>query len=62
MICTPKTLSVLLSAKILTNPSVALFTLALELARKGNLPTLYVLFSALSCYSVFPTVATSGDV
>ena len=40
IICTPSTLSVSLSAKIFTNPSVSLLTFALELAKKGNLPTL----------------------
>ena len=34
IICTPKTLSDLLSAKIFTKPSVSLLTFALELAKK----------------------------
>ena len=40
IICTPKTLSVLASANIFTNPSVSLLTFALEFAKNGNLPTL----------------------
>jgi dihydrolipoamide dehydrogenase len=35
IICTPKTLSVLLSASIFTKPSVSLFTLARELEKKA---------------------------
>ena len=35
---------------------------ALELAKKGNLPTLYATLSPFNCSSVLPTAATSGDV
>ena len=59
---TPKTLSVFSSAIILTNPSVSLLTFALEFAKNGNFPTLYLIFSFLSCFSVLPIIATSGDV
>ena len=47
---------------ILTNPSDSLLTLALELAKNGNLPILYFMLSSFNCSSVFPTEATSGDV
>jgi len=40
IICTPKTLSVFSSDKILTNPSPSSLTFALAFAAKGNLPTL----------------------
>ena len=59
---TPKTLSVFSSAITFTKPSVSLLTLALELAIKGNLPILNLIFSFFNCYSVLPTEATSGDV
>ena len=60
--CTPNTLSEFESANIFTNPSVSLLTFALEFAKKGNLPTLYPMLFSFNCSSVFPTVATSGDV
>ena len=60
--CTPKTLSVFLSAKIFTKPSASSLTLALEFAMKGNLPTLYSMDCFLSSSSVFPTDAISGWV
>ena len=40
IMCTPKILLVSASTKILTNPSVSLTALALELARKGKDPFL----------------------
>ena len=55
IIDTPKTLSVFSSAIILTKPSVSLLTYALEFAKKGNFPTLYLIFSFLTCSSVLPT-------
>ena len=60
--CTPKILSVFDSAKIFTNPSDSLLTLALELAKNGNLPTLYEVLFSFNCSSVLPTDATSGEV
>jgi len=60
--CAPKILSDFSSAIIFTKPSVSLLTLALEFARNGNFPTLYLTFSFLSCSSVLPTAATSGEV
>ena len=41
MICAPNSLSVFLSPRILTKPSVSLLVLALLLAANGNLPTVY---------------------
>ena len=41
MICAPNSLSVFLSPRILTKPSVSLLVLARLLAAKGNLPTEY---------------------
>jgi len=41
MICAPKSLSVCLSPKILTKPSVSLLVLARLFAANGNLPILY---------------------
>ena len=58
----PKTLSVFSSAIILTKPSVSELIFALEFAKNGNFPTLYLIFSFLSCSSVLPTIATSGEV
>merc|ERR1712166_1015575 len=50
----------LLSLIILTRPSELLLALALELAEKGNFPTLYLTPSSFNCSSDFPTLATSG--
>lgn len=41
IICAPKILSVFLSARTLTNPSVVKIAFAREFARKGNVPFLY---------------------
>jgi hypothetical protein len=41
IMCAPSSLSVTLSARTFTNPSVSLLVLALLFAAKGNLPTLY---------------------
>ena len=41
MMCAPSNLSVFLSARILTIPSVLEMALARELARKGKMPLLY---------------------
>ena len=46
------TLSVFASARIFTKPSVSLLTFALELAKKGNLPTLYATLSPFNCSSI----------
>lgn len=61
IIWTPITLSVFSSTNIFTNPSVSLFTFALELAKNGNFPILYAILSFLICSSVFPTDAISGE-
>jgi hypothetical protein len=53
---------VLLSAKILINPSASLLIFAREFAIKGNFPTLYSIPDSFNCSSVFPTAATSGEV
>ena len=44
IIDTDRTLSVFASDIILTKPSVSLLTFALELAKKGNFPILYLIF------------------
>merc|ERR1712038_75021 len=60
MMCAPSSLSVFLSPRILTKPSVSLLVLARLLAAKGNLPTEYSTPSDLRSSSDFPTHATSG--
>ena len=47
------------SMKIVNDQEI---NLPIEFAINGNFPTLYLIFSFLSCFSVLPTVATSGDV
>ncbi|KAG1220631.1 hypothetical protein G6F68_021145 [Rhizopus microsporus] len=60
--CTPRTSSVLASAMTLATPVVSPSARARPLARTGKLPALYSRPSALSCCSVLPTQAISGDV
>jgi hypothetical protein len=67
MICAPKILSVFLSDKIFTIPSVFEIALALEFAKKGKTPFVYSIPKYLNIYlfsltitSVCPTAATSG--
>merc|ERR1719323_476682 len=62
MMWAPNSLSVFLSPRIFTMPSVSLLHLALLLAAKGNLPTEYSIPSALRSSSFLPTQATSGCV
>jgi len=60
--CIPSISSVSSSTKNLTNPSLSKTAIALELALNGKIPFFYLTPSFLSCCSVLPTLATSGDV
>ena len=60
-ICTPSTLSVRLSARIFTKPSVMAMALARPLGVKGNLPALYSTPFSFSYSSVRPTEAICGE-
>ncbi len=62
MMWQPRMRSVAASARIFTKPSVQPMARARPFAVKGNFPTRYSIFSALSCSSVRPTPATSGQV
>merc|ERR1719370_1522715 len=54
IIWAPRSLSVFLSPRILTRPSVSLLDLALLFAAKGNFPTLYSTPSLLRSSSFLP--------
>ena len=62
MMCTPRISSVFASAKNFTIPDVSPKARARPFAIKGKVPALYAMPSALSCCSVLPTHAISGEV
>ena len=62
IMCAPKILSVSLSDKIFTKPSVWPIAFALLLAVNGKTPLLYEISSCFKSSSVLPIDATSGAV
>ena len=60
--CAPRSSSVFASATNFTKPVVSPIDRARPLAEKGNLPVRYSRPLSLTCRSVSPTTAISGQV